>query len=838
MKARSQSNLQHSPRSSLLRASAKGLSLQKALRAVANRFIPSTTDHATPATPFEPLEQRQLMYDAVANSITLLDQYLNPIDANHQVFAGDPLFVVVNSSYTLDQQSVATGDIWHSDQYVDSLFYPNYGTSTVVLKNQEWTSSINEAWGGLNTFRVDLATDTIPSNFFEPIGSFHDLSPGNNSLSVSFTTRTTDLSVSSIRIVDADNVPVTEGVAGQTVYLRATLARQDVVSATTVKNAFTLIGDSTQHLSASISTGDGTQSIKSEAFTLKGGKNTFAISVDSSDSLREIDTENNLGSISINAVDLLTITGSSGPAPTTDAPVGSIEVTFSQAIDRVSFNWNSLTLTRDGGANLITGTSDLLLSLVSGSTYRISGFEPLTSRIGDYHLTLLEAGVSDETGTPLTGSLDFSWTMHAATPSAPVLGPSNNGPYAAGYTSTTTPTVVGTATPGSTVELYDQLDNLLDSILVDDSGTYAYTYGTLALGAYQVKARATEPGGYTSASSALSTFNVTKASDHAKALFITQFPAPKTSPVIAVGVQLSTTIDPATFTWEDLDIRLNGSGPNLTNSSINIERANPASLWYRIDLPPLLTADTGVYTFTVKFSGVTASNGKPLFNDLTTTFRRAESLHQITLFPSPVTTPVQSIGFQTSKPIDLSTLDWHDISLSLDGGPDISMSGITIHRVSPTSTWYRINLPASLTVKSGTYTLTVKASGIFDTRGMPFGQDISTTWVRQNTFVQINQFPTPVSSPMTLVGFQSSAELSLASLTALSLQLTLNGNPLSTSGITFERVSPTSLWYRIKFPPSRTLANGTYQLKVLGAQVLDVHGNPMGNDIQTTWTKV
>jgi hypothetical protein len=522
--------------------------------------------------------------------------------------------------------------------------------------------------------------------------------------------------------------------------------------------------------------------------------------------------------------------------------VGSVDVFFSEAINVRTFNWESMTLTRDGGANLINATTGagLTLTLADARTnrYRIDGLSALTNHIGDFVLTLADDGVSDAAGNAMGQGGAIGWRTQAAVPSAPVLGPSNPGPYEAGYTSSTTPTLVGTGTPGSKVELYDQLDQLLATVTVNDSGTYSFTFGTLALGAYQVKARATGPVGFTTGYTSLQTFHV--ANNFVNALQITQFAAPVTGPVTAVGLQFSGVLDLASFTWEDLDIRRNGTGPNLSNSGINIVRVSPTSLWYRIDLPSAITATSGVYTLEVKRGGVRAADGKPIYNNIATTWTRNFKFTQINQFPTPISASMTAVGFQSAVELNLASLTWQDIEIKLDGvGPDLSTSGITIDRVSPTSLWYRINLPASLSVASGEYTIKVKAAGVLDKYGTPMNSDIQTTWTRNYQFAQINQYPTPVTTPMTLVGFQSTVELTLASLTSSSIRLTLNGGPnLSTSSITFERVSPTSLWYRIKLPPSMTLANGTYTLTVVGANVRDVYGHAIGGDLTTSWTKV
>ena len=57
--------------------------------------------------------------------------------------------------------------------------------------------------------------------------------------------------------------------------------------------------------------------------------------------------------------------------------VGSIDVTFSEPVNLATFTDTALSLTDNGGSNLITGA--VTVSLVSGSTYQIKGLSGLTT---------------------------------------------------------------------------------------------------------------------------------------------------------------------------------------------------------------------------------------------------------------------------------------------------------------------------------------------------------------------------------------------------------------------------------------------------------------------------
>ena len=68
-----------------------------------------------------------------------------------------------------------------------------------------------------------------------------------------------------------------------------------------------------------------------------------------------------------------------------NTPVGSVDVTFSEPINPATFTTANLSLTDNGGPNLIT--SAVTISLVSGttSTYQIGGLSGLTTAEGNVH---------------------------------------------------------------------------------------------------------------------------------------------------------------------------------------------------------------------------------------------------------------------------------------------------------------------------------------------------------------------------------------------------------------------------------------------------------------------
>ena len=101
-----------------------------------------------------------------------------------------------------------------------------------------------------------------------------------------------------------------------------------------------------------------------------------------------------------------------------NTPVDSVDVTFSKAINPSTFTTAGLSLTDNGGPNLIT--SAVTINLVSGSTYEIGGLSGLTTAEGTYMLTVNASGIQDQAGNFGTGSMSASWLMDTTPPTSTV----------------------------------------------------------------------------------------------------------------------------------------------------------------------------------------------------------------------------------------------------------------------------------------------------------------------------------------------------------------------------------------------------------------------------------
>jgi hypothetical protein len=145
------------------------------------------------------------------------------------------------------------------------------------------------------------------------------------------------------------------------------------------------------------------------------------------------------------------------PDPRTTA-VASVDVVFSEAV--AGLNGPDLTLRRDGGANLLTGSEGITAS-GDARTFTLGGLTALTGRRGGYALALTAAGsgITDVAGNPLAGDASDAWANDNALPTvaAVFVGGSS---WGAAFNNFLTTGGAGEAAFGFRVTAADQLNEL------------------------------------------------------------------------------------------------------------------------------------------------------------------------------------------------------------------------------------------------------------------------------------------------------------------------------------------------------------------------------------------
>jgi hypothetical protein len=204
-------------------------------------------------------------------------------------------------------------------------------------------------------------------------------------------------------------------------------------------------------------------------------------------------------------------------------------------------------------------------------------------------------------------------------------------------------------------------------------------------------------------------------------------PNPRNAPVTSLTVNFSKAINAATFDYNDLTLTLNG-GPNLVTSAVTVTPQSASS--FTISGLGPLTGAQGNYLLTVNATGVQDAGGLAGFGSQTVGWSMITAGPTITALEPIATNPrnivVQTLTVSFSEPIDPTTFDYNDLSLTLNGGPNLITSAVGVAQVNPTT--YLITNISWVQGYAGTYSLTVNAAGISDLAGNAGSGSTNESW--------------------------------------------------------------------------------------------------------------
>jgi hypothetical protein len=404
--------------------------------------------------------------------------------------------------------------------------------------------------------------------------------------------------------------------------------------------------------------------------------------------------------------------------------VSSVNVTFSEQVDLSTFDYRSLTLSRNGGANLITSGSGITISNVSGATYSINGLTALTAVDGNYRLTVNMSGVYDLWG--------------------------NNG----GNTSSFVEWSKGNVAP------------------------VVQSFGAVT-------------------------------------------PNPRKTPVTSVTVTFSKAINIATLDFNALSLTLNG-GPNRITPDVTVALQSGST--YTISGLAPLTGDEGNYVLTVNAADVQDPNGTAGSGSKSVTWStllsgpRIAALQQVTTNPRNIV--VQSLDVTFAGPIDPTTFDYHAVTLTRDGGPNLVTSQVTVTPVN--STTYRVGNINWVQGSAGNYSFSVSATDILDLAGNPGAGSTNVSWqiVLQTPPSPTNVVITPDAGMSPVDGFTRTNSIVLSG-TVATTNLTVRVSD-TTSGLDFGTAAVTGTNFSL---PLSFTSEGQHHLKLVA---VDIAGNVSG----------
>ncbi len=157
----------------------------------------------------------------------------------------------------------------------------------------------------------------------------------------------------------------------------------------------------------------------SATYKAESGPGTYSFISQATDNVGNVEPFHTKADTTIQVSSALTVTSVAEVTPNPrNAPVSSVEVTFSETVNTSSFSAAALSLTDNGQPVTISG--GLSLTLVSGTTYQVNGLSAFTAAEGSYTLTISAADVKDASGNFGSGSVSTSWLMDTTPPTSSV----------------------------------------------------------------------------------------------------------------------------------------------------------------------------------------------------------------------------------------------------------------------------------------------------------------------------------------------------------------------------------------------------------------------------------
>ena len=398
-------------------------------------------------------------------------------------------------------------------------------------------------------------------------------------------------------------------------------------------------------------------------------------------------------------------------AKTRNQPVSSLNVTFSEKIDLSTFNWQDITLTRNGGANLITNA--VTISAINDTTYRINGLSGLTTTDGNYTLTANGSGIQDLSGNAGTGTQSETWVMDTVAPTVP-----------SNISVTATPSPASLQTTSASLGVLNQFGQIrvnstsvtvtgdlgetgLRVSLIDKTTSQTLGQATVTGTSFSSNIQLLSPGNrdvdlqVQDVAGNITTTTLSLFADITKPTITDFLNVPQnsvTTPVNFIDVRFSEQINLNTFDRNDITLSRNGENLTLPNT-VTVEYLSGTT--YRIN--GLSNFNTpGTYQLQVDATTVQDNAGNSGDAARTTTFTiAAPPTPGVTITQSGGSTAVIEGGNTDSYTLVLRTQPTADVTVTLNTG-----SQITTDKTTLTFTSANWNTPQTITVNAVNDTIT------------------------------------------------------------------------------------------------------------------------------------
>ncbi|BAZ10924.1 hypothetical protein NIES4071_27480 [Calothrix sp. NIES-4071] len=391
-----------------------------------------------------------------------------------------------------------------------------------------------------------------------------------------------------------------------------------------------------------------------------------------------------------------------------------ITVTFTEAINPSSFDFNDLFLNRDGGGDLIKNT--VTITPINASTYQISNLGDLTNVDGEYTFLVNARGVIDTDGNTGVGAKGFTWALNT------------NAPKLLSITDVTSPrnTKVTSLDIAFSKAIDSTTFDLNDVILTRDGTTNLITNSANLTQLNDTTYRLNALTGLQSTDGSYSLAVVGSGIKDTNGNVVTNsltenWTLDTIAPSSATNIQITNGV-----VNESGQIRVNSTSIDITGSlsetglkvyvrdkvlNQSLAQASVIGTNFNASVQLSSAGARELEIQVVDAAGNITTTPLNLFADIT-----KPTISQFLNLPeTPTLNPVNYIDVKFSEQINLNTFDRSDITLTRDGETITLPNTVTIEYLSDTT--YRINGLNNFTNTPGTYQLRVDATTIQDNAG-------------------------------------------------------------------------------------------------------------------------
>lgn len=565
------------------------------------------------------------------------------------------------------------------------------------------------------------------------------------------------------------------------------------------------------------------------------------------------------------------------PDPTSNR-VTSLTIEFDEPV--TGFDVGDLSLTLDGGSNLLTGGESL--TSTDMQTYTLSGIDNATFAVGTFNLTLTAqgSGILDFAQNPMLEDATEEWTQTGVDLNNPTVGIPNVSPDPQLFGLFSSPInfsepVVGFGLEDLVLRRNGSSNNLLDGSAAELTTANGQNFVlrnirqiTSTAGQYTLSVVAQGSGiedleGNPLLGGAAETWNqidfVFGDTDPPTINILSIDPSPTSEPVTSLQFEFSE----AVLGFDVSDISLAKSGSLLGNLlSGNETLSSSDNKLFTLSGIDTLTATNGRYIVAVNAfgSGITDGVGNFLANSDAEDWVQANIPLDVTpptadifdVSPDPRDVPVDSIIVTFDEPVTGVDLGDFNLDLANDGRGDLLTDPsftdeVTLTRLN--SVTWEISGLATRTVENGRYNLRLDAAstGIQDLSGNALAEKVNDVWDMAgpdniSPRVDILDVEDPRTTPVESLTVVFTEPVIGFDVSDLNLDLAGDGrgnlltDPLfSEDPVTLTQIDDVT--WTVDGLSSRTMVPGNYNFRVSAESsgITDLVGNPLVRKANELW---